>query len=142
MEQKIKQPNSLERKSTFIEIKNINNLGKFYGYASIFNVKDSYNDIILPFAFKNCLKNKNIKKDIKMLWQHCQDKPIGYFDIIKEDTIGLYVEGQIMLDIQQGLEAYKLIKNKTVTGLSIGYSVKEAEYSTKDDVRIIKDSAV
>ncbi len=139
MEKKIKKENRLERKSNFLEIKGINNLGKFCGYASVFNIKDSYQDIILPSAFKNSLKSKNIKTDIKMLWQHAQDKPIGYFDVIKEDSIGLYVEGQILLDIRQGLEAYNLIKNKSVTGLSIGYSVKNAEYDPKDNTRIIKE---
>ena len=57
MEKKIKTENNFERKSNFLEIKGINNLGKFYGYASVFNVKDSYNDIILPSAFKNSLKS-------------------------------------------------------------------------------------
>lgn len=74
-----------------------------------------------------------------MLWQHEQNKPIGYFDIIREDSIGLYVEGQILLDIRQGLEAYNLIKNKSVSGLSIGYSVKKAEYDKKDNTRLIKE---
>lgn len=74
-----------------------------------------------------------------MLWQHSQDKPIGYFEVIKEDSIGLYVEGQIMLDIQQGLEAYNLIKSGSVSGLSIGYRVNDSEYDVKTGNRIIKD---
>lgn len=138
MEKKIKKDN-FEKKNNFLEIKGINNLGKFSGYASVFSIKDSYKDVILPSAFKKCLSLKNIKTDIKMLWQHSQDKPIGYFEIIKEDSIGLYVEGQILLDIQQGLEAYNLIKNKSVSGLSIGYIVKDSEYNSKDDTRIIKE---
>lgn len=139
MEKKIKQENELERKNNFLEIKGINNLGKFCGYASVFNVKDSYNDIILPSAFKNSLNLKNIKTDIKMLWQHKQDEPIGYFNVIKEDSVGLYVEGQILLDVRRGQEAYNLIKNKSVNGLSIGYLVKDAEYDSKNDARIIKE---
>ena len=139
MEQKVNDNSSLERKKTFLEIKNINNLGKFCGYASVFNVVDSYNDIILPSAFKNTINSKNIQEDIKMLWQHKTDKPIGYYTLIKEDSIGLYVEGQILLDTQQGSEAYSLIKNKSVNGLSIGYRVKDAEYDIKNNTRIIKE---
>ncbi len=138
MERKINK-NIFERKNNFLEIKSINKFGKFCGYASVFNIVDSYNDIILPTAFKNTIKSKNINSDIKMLWQHDQSKPIGYFEVIKEDSIGLYVEGQILLDIQQGREAYNLIKNKSVNGLSIGYTVKDFEYDTKNNTRIIKE---
>ena len=139
MEQKIENNLNFEKKNTFLEIKNINDCGKFCGYASVFNVVDSYKDIILPSAFKNTIESKNIRSDIKMLWQHKQDQPIGYFNIIKEDTIGLYVEGQILLNTQQGQEAYSLIKNKSVNGLSIGYIVKDAEYDTKNNARLIKE---
>lgn len=139
MEKKISRTNKLEKKHSFLEIKGINNLGKFCGYASVFNVEDSYRDTIIPGAFKNTLRSKNIKSDIKLLWQHAQNKPIGYFDVIKEDAIGLYVEGRIMLDIQQGLEAYNLIKNKAVSGLSIGYSVKNADYNKTRNSRILKE---
>lgn len=128
-----------ERKNISLEIKKIDSLGKFCGYASVFNVEDSYNDIILPSAFKETLKTKNIKSDVKLLWQHAPEKPIGYFEIIKEDTVGLYVEGQIILDIQQGLEAYNLIKSKSVSGLSIGYIVNKSEYDSKNGTRIIQE---
>lgn len=139
MNTKIKKIKAFEVKNASLEIKNIDSYGKFCGYASVFNVKDSYNDIVLPSAFKKTLQKKSIKKDIKLLWQHSQDKPIGYFEIIKEDPIGLYVEGKIMLDIQQGMEAYNLIKTKSVSGLSIGYMVKEAEYSKNDSTRLLKE---
>lgn len=138
MERKIEKLN-IEKKNTFLEIKSINNYGKFCGYASVFNVVDSYNDVILPNAFKDSINSKNIKNDIKMLWQHDSGKPIGFFNVIKEDSIGLYVEGQILLDIQQGQEAYSLIKNKSVNGLSIGYVVKDCEYDIKNNTRIIKE---
>lgn len=139
MNTKIKKLKTLERKNATLEIKSIDSFGKFCGYASVFNIKDSYNDIVLPMAFKKTLQSKNAKKDIKLLWQHSQDKPIGYFEVIKEDTIGLYVEGKIMLDIQQGLEAYNLIKTKSVSGLSIGYIVKDVEYDKKGDTRLLKE---
>ena len=49
---------NFEKKSSSLEIKQINNLGKFCGYASVFNIKDSYNDIVLPQAFKKTLSKK------------------------------------------------------------------------------------
>ncbi len=134
-----KTKKDFEKKHSSFEIKSINNLGKFSGYASIFNVKDSYNDIILPYAFKKTLLDKNYKKDIKMLWQHKQEEPIGYFEVVREDSLGLYVEGQIMLDLKQGLEAYNLIKSGAVNGLSIGYMVKDCEYENSSNIRKIKE---
>ena len=47
MDTKIKKTKLLEKKNTILEIKNIDSCGKFCGYASVFNVKDSYNDIVL-----------------------------------------------------------------------------------------------
>ena len=44
-----------------------------------------------------------------------------------------------MLDIQQGMEAYNLIKAKSVSGLSIGYMVKLADYDKKDNTRLLKE---
>ena len=133
MERKITK-NCYEKKSSLLEIKNISGLGKFCGYASIFNVEDSYNDVVLPKAFSKTLQTKS---NIKLLWQHQADKPIGYFNIIKEDNIGLYVEGQILLDLKQGKEAYDLIKSKSVSGLSIGYKVKDFEY--ENNTRLLKE---
>ena len=45
MERKIQNTN-LENKDGILEIKSIDNLGQFSGYASVFNIIDSYNDII------------------------------------------------------------------------------------------------
>lgn len=139
MENKISNKNKLEKKCSFLEIKSLDKIGRFSGYASVFNIEDSYKDIVIAGAFKNTLKTKNITSDIKLLWQHNQTKPIGYFNLIKEDTIGLYVEGQIMLEVQQGLEAYNLIKSKAVNGLSIGYSVKKFDFNKVKKNRILKE---
>lgn len=51
-----------------LDIKAVNEDGTFSGYASVFNVVESQNDIIVKGAFKDSLNNK--KNDIKLLWQH------------------------------------------------------------------------
>ncbi|MDR0572278.1 MAG: HK97 family phage prohead protease [Rickettsiales bacterium] len=104
----------------------------FYGYASVFNVKDSYNDMVLPTAFRESLKLKKTK-NIKLLWQHDQRKSIGYFTNIYEDQIGLFVEGKF-----DNYNVYNLVKNNLVNGLSIGYRVKKCDIDTKNR-RILKD---
>lgn len=122
-----------------LEIKSLDEYGKFSGYASVFNIEDSYKDIILPSSFKKTLNGRSIKKDIKLLWQHSPEEPIGVFNVIKEDGVGLYVEGQLLLDVKRAKEAYSLIKNGSVSGLSIGYNVNEAFINKDTGVRVISD---
>jgi HK97 family phage prohead protease len=91
----------------------------------------------LPNSFKETLEERDIKKSIKLLWQHSAEEPIGYFDVIREDNVGLYVEGKILLDIEKGREAYSLIKTGAISGLSIGYNVKKAKFDDNNGTRII-----
>ena len=138
MERKINcKQNSETKYISDFDFKSLSQNGKFSGYASVFNVIDSYNDIIKPEAFKKTLTGKNAAGEIKLLWQHAPDEPIGVFEIIKEDTIGLYVEGRLLLDVARGKEAYSLIKSGAVSGLSIGYNVKKSSIDRKSSVRNI-----
>jgi phage head maturation protease len=47
-----------------LSIKSIEENGVFSGYASVFNIVDKQNDLILPGAFKKKLS----KNKIKLLW--------------------------------------------------------------------------
>lgn len=115
-------------KSSNLKLSSLNESGFFSGYASVFNVLDHDRDIILPGAFKNSLHEWQTKQNMpKMLWQHRADKPIGLWNRIEEDQVGLYVEGQLLLDIQGGKEAYTLLKNGVVDGLSIGFEIVTAQ---------------
>ena len=66
--------------------------GKFEGYGSVFGNKDLGNDVIEKGAFYNSLKRKK-PHQVKLLYQHKTDMPIGVFEEIKEDGHGLYVKG-------------------------------------------------
>lgn len=116
-------------------LKSMQENGSFVGYASVFGVIDSQNDVLVRGAFADSLR-KN-PGDIKLLWQHQVSEPIGVFDVIREDTYGLYVEGRLLLDLQRGYEAYSLLKNAAIKGMSIGYSVINANYNPEDNIRII-----
>lgn len=108
------------------KIKSVGESGTFAGYASIFGNIDSYRDIVMPGAFTNTLQQNS---RIKMLWQHRADMPIGGYTLAKEDETGLYVEGQINLDVEKGREAYALLKSGDVDGLSIGYRTVREEFN-------------
>ena len=57
----------------------------------------------------------------KLLWQHDQTRPIGIWHEIYEDEYGLFVKGQLLLELHQAKEAYALLKAGVIDGLSIGF---------------------
>lgn len=128
---------SLSRKSYSMEIKAIDDQGHFSGYGSVFDVKDDWDDIIVKGAFEKSLAAKMPV----MLWQHDSAEPIGVYESIKEDDIGLWLEGRLILDVEKGREAYILLKNRAIKGLSIGFVPLAWEWETRDDtrVRILKE---
>lgn len=103
-------------------IKNQNN-SFFCGYASVFNTVDSYNDIILNGAFHNSIKYNTIK----LCWQHNINNIIGTIDVLKEDSVGLYIEGKI-----NKKDIYSYVKNGIINGLSIGYNVSKYHIDDKN----------
>ena len=112
--------------------------GAFAGYASVFHVVDSQRDVMQPGAFARTLKGQLSPSATRLLWQHQMDEPIGVIHTLKEDAYGLYVAGQILLDLQRGREAYALLKAGAINGLSIGYKPSDYAYDA-DGVRHLKD---
>jgi len=108
--------------------------GTFVGLASVYNVIDNVDDIVAPNAFNESLATG---RKVKMLWQHRPDKPIGVFTEIKQVTGALEVHGQINLKTKLGSEAYELLKQGAIDGLSIGYRTIESSYDNDKDVRTI-----
>lgn len=127
----------LSRKSYPMEIKEISDEGYFSGYGSVFDVIDDWDDVIVRGAFAETLQ----KKTPVMLWQHDSAEPIGVYERIREDEIGLWLEGRLLLDIEKGREAYILLKNRAIRGLSIGFLPLAWEWETRDNrrVRVLKD---
>lgn len=102
--------------------------GRITGYGSKFGLVDSYNEIVMPGAFKKSLARLTKAKAIlPILWQHDADIPIGGWDEYKEDETGLYLGGQLDLDTQAGREAWSAVKKRYVGGLSIGYYEVKAD---------------
>lgn len=115
------------------QVKSVEANGTFKGYASVFGELDSYRDIVLPGAFKKSLQRdySEKKRSVPMLWQHNAANPIGIYTTIKEDEVGLYVEGECNMDVQQGRECHSLMKQGALSGLSIGYNTVTSEWDEK-----------
>lgn len=120
-----------------LEVKSIDSTGHFAGYASVFDIVDNQKDIMMQGAFAATLKKG--AGAIKLLWQHQQDEPIGVFEKMFEDAVGLYVEGRLLLDVQKGREAFALLKSGAVTGLSIGYSPTRYTIDSATGVRLLAE---
>src|SRR6476660_419801 len=82
-----------------LQLKEVDARGRFAGYASVFNVVDNQRDVVVRGAFSRTLKGRI--NEIRLLWQHQQEEPIGTFDRMFEDKRGLYVEGALLLNIRR-----------------------------------------
>jgi HK97 family phage prohead protease len=111
--------------------------GRFSGHASLFGIVDSYNERVMPGAFAETIAARKAKgRPFPILWQHKTDSPVGPFDIVEEDSDGLYVEGRLLIDdVAQAREALSLMKAGVVTGMSIGYWTRESSFDEKTGIR-------
>lgn len=110
-----------------IEAKAVDDEGRFSGYASVFGVEDYDGDVIMRGAFSESLAAHMGKgKMPKMLWQHDPSQIVGKWLSMREDEKGLYAEGKLIMDVQQGREAYALMKEGELDGLSIGFNIVDA----------------
>jgi len=108
-----------------IEIKsNAGNEVVITGYASVYNVADYHNDLIVKGAFATASHG-----NIKFLWQHDSKKPIGIITHLSEDDHGLKMEAVINNKVKAGCEAIELIKQGAIDGLSIGFYIKNSVYN-------------
>lgn len=116
--------------------------GTFSGYASTFGGEpDSVNDIIKRGAFLETLASNGVKgRGIKLLWQHDSRNPIGKWLKIEENNKGLGVEGKLTRGVKQADEAYLLLKDGAIDGLSIGFGLDKDGYEIdeKRNIRTLK----
>ncbi len=124
-----------------LKLKSVSDSGEFEGYGSVFGVKDSYDDVVVPGAFSKSLETWREKNTLPaMLWQHQMDEPIGVYTEMKEDEVGLYVKGRLLIDDDPlAKRAHAHMKAGSLTGLSIGYMLKDWEYDRTKEVFLLKE---
>jgi uncharacterized protein len=122
------------------ELKAIDAAGIFTGYVSVFNNVDLGGDIVLPGAFTDTLAAWKAKGTLPpVLWQHRTGEPLGPFLEMREDSIGLWVKGQLLVDdVPRAKEARALLQAKAINGMSIGYVSRDDSWDRVTDVRTIK----
>ena len=123
-----------------------NGAGTFSGYASVFGGVDSYNDTILPGAYKSVIERIQMgaARMPKMFINHRSwELPVGKWTKAYEDEKGLFMEGELTPGNPQAAIVKAAMQHDTVDGLSIGYtlSADDVEYLDKDGekIRVIKN---
>lgn len=104
--------------SLAFEVKNLDEAGYIEGIAAGYGNVDFGNDRILPGAFS---KSIAAKQSAPMLLFHDMKRPVGKWGKLTETDSGLHVEGKISTKTRDGGEAYELVKDGALSGLSIGY---------------------
>jgi HK97 family phage prohead protease len=121
------------------QIKAVSDSGTFAGYGSVFGVTDSYGDIVAPGAFAESLADHKAKNRMPaMLWQHRSAEPIGVYTEMREDSVGLHVEGKLALTTVRGAEAHELMKMGALTGLSIGYQTRTESFDKVSGINTLQ----
>ena len=108
-------------------------LGTFEGYASKWDGVDSYGDTILRGAFSESLKSTTPK----LFWNHDWSMPVGKWVSVEEDSVGLYVKGELTPGLSMSNDVRAAMKHGTLDGLSIGGFLKKGDYEEKDGGRVI-----
>jgi HK97 family phage prohead protease len=122
-----------------LHLKAANDDGTFSGYGSVFDVADFYNEIVARGAFSESLAEIAEKgRPLPVLWQHRADMPIGVYESLAEDETGLRVEGRLLKDdVRQAAETHALVRAGAVSGLSIGFYVRESNFDEKTKIRTL-----
>lgn len=107
---------------------------QFSGYASVFDGLDSYGDTIKAGAYKGTITDR--ERPIQLRWNH-SGPVIGKFTEIYEDEKGLYVAGELTKGHSVAEDTAALLRHGAISGLSIGYSVKDSEQ--QGVIRVLKD---
>lgn len=102
------------------------------GYASVFGVVDSYNDIVVQGAFTNTLIND--AKRVKFCWQHNMDDVIGKIIEMREDDRGLWFRAKIS-NTSKGKDVAILVEDDALDEVSFAYRTKKYLIDEETDIR-------
>ena len=130
-------PEKYVKKEIELESKNVDiETGEISGLSTIFNDIDQVDDTLLPGSFTKTLDQGGA--DRPLLWQHNHSMPIGTA-VHKQTDAALELSGVICKEVQQGRETLALLKMKAIKGISIGFEIKDDQFTSKG-VREIKEA--
>lgn len=110
------------------------------GYLATWDIDRGGDRFVRGAFLKSLAKHREDNRQIRLKDQHY--RLIGGFpiDLAFEDDTGLYVVGEINLEVQQGREVYLLAKQGVLSDLSIGYSV--GDFTLDNNIRSIHEATI
>lgn len=113
------------------------------GYAIVWGVKNSHDEIVLKGATLNSLNARGVgatKNKIAFLKHHRMDTPIAKINVLQEDNYGLYFEAEI-IKTPLGDETIEEINAEVLRQLSYGFSYiwDKTEYDSEEDAYILRE---
>jgi HK97 family phage prohead protease len=109
----------------------------FEGYASTYDNVDLGLDKVIKGSFETTLKSKK-PSNIKLFYQHDAKMPLGVFEELRDDVIGLYTRAKMPKENSQVKDVMSLMKCGAIDSMSIGYVPVKYEYDDKG-VRLLKE---
>ncbi len=124
----------MKTKRLLFEFKSIDrDTGAFTGYASVYGNVDRGGDVVANGAFTRTMQ---ANPDVPILWQHNMTEPIGVGSV-QDSQDGLVINGQLNLEVAKAREAFALMKQGAVKGLSIGYDA--INWRWDGNVRVLEE---
>lgn len=125
--------------------------GVIEAMVSVFNIVDRSGERVLPGYFAKSIETKLPKG----VWMHDWTRPIAKTleakELLPGDPLlpdqlkqlgGLYIKGQINLDVQDGKDALSHLKFGTVDEFSFGYSNTKTAYDETTGVRDLVEGEI
>jgi uncharacterized protein len=109
-----------------VDVKN----GISTGYLGAFGMIDHGLDKLIKGAAAKSIAERGPlgTKQIKYLKQHDRDLPMGPFQVLKEDSFGIYYEAKMLGEIEYVKDTMLLMAEGVYNEHSIGYSVIKSTY--------------
>jgi uncharacterized protein len=126
----------MEHKVFRLNIKGVDDSGHFTGYAAVFGNVDAFDDSILPGAMKEF--DDNGEGQVRVLNAHNDASwPLGTATLA-QDATGIAFDGRLLMEDPDGARMLLHLRKKTITGVSIGYTVLPDGAEFRDGVRLLK----
>lgn len=102
--------------------------GEFLGWASTWDT-DSVGDRVMPGAFAKSIADMAAGTVVPIAWEHKTDDPrnlVGEIKSARETPEGLEIHAKLDVDTEFGAAAYRAVRGRRVSALSIGYGIRHA----------------
>lgn len=113
-----------------VEFKAEGKKGYFEGMGSVFGNVDHEGDVIMPGAFEQIRKTKDGK--LRIALYHNLQQLAGKADV-EQTAEGLYVKGQLNMNLSYTPDAYECMKDGTLDAMSVGFNILPGGVSWSED---------